>query len=218
MSTITREALWTRLREASLVEGDPPTTADAPTPWFVRVMLGIAGWIGALFLVGFVSVGLAFARSSEAYFVMGALACAAASVMFHLRPKGDFVAQFGLAVSLAGQILIAVALFDWFGKGGGRSAFERVALALALEQAVLFALVPNFIHRVWTAWSGAYAATFAFKAGSLAVFMPAALSAACLAAWVFEFSYPRRNALLRAAGYGLALGALQSVLVPSARP
>ena len=60
MSATPRDALWAQLRDGGLVEGDLPEVGDARAPWFVRVMLGIAGWIGALFLLGFVGAGFAF--------------------------------------------------------------------------------------------------------------------------------------------------------------
>ena len=60
---MSREDVWRRLREASLVEGDMPPASEQHTPWFVRVMLGAAGWIGALFLFGF--VGVAFSEQHE---------------------------------------------------------------------------------------------------------------------------------------------------------
>jgi hypothetical protein len=33
---------------------------DAPAPWYVRTMLGVAGWIAAAFLLGFVGIALGF--------------------------------------------------------------------------------------------------------------------------------------------------------------
>lgn len=42
MSGMTREALWQRLREGALVEGDMPAPGDADSPWYIRLMLGIA--------------------------------------------------------------------------------------------------------------------------------------------------------------------------------
>jgi len=79
MSAAEVQALWLRLREAGLVEGEAPPPGAAPTPWFVRAMLGVAGWIGAVFLLLF--VGLAFESvvdSAAASFVVGLAACAAA--------------------------------------------------------------------------------------------------------------------------------------------
>src|SRR5688572_29235181 len=52
--------IWARLRQAGLVQGELPEQEGARSPWFVRAMLGIAGWFGALFLLLFVGFGLSF--------------------------------------------------------------------------------------------------------------------------------------------------------------
>ena len=45
MSAAHRKELWARLAEAGMVEGDEPPVRVPGSPWFVRVMLGIAaGW------------------------------------------------------------------------------------------------------------------------------------------------------------------------------
>jgi len=209
MSPASREALWGRLRDAGLVEGEPPAVAESRSPWYVRVMLGIAGWIGALFLLAFVGVGFAFVmRSATAAFVVGAAVCAGAALLFRAAPKIDFVSQFGLAVSLAGQALMVSGLMQWFGR-----SFTAAALAIALQQALLFVLVPNFIHRVWTSWTGAYAAVYALGHAGLQTFAPAAVTFGFLWPWLAEFDQPRRGELLRAAGYGLALAAVQTAVM-----
>lgn len=209
MTAMDRQALWTRLRDASLVQGEAPSVAESRSPWYVRLMLGVAGWIGALFLLGFVGVGFAFVmRSATTAFFVGAAVCAGAAVLFRAVPKSDFVSQFGLAVSLAGQALTIFALVQWFGH-----SFTAAALAIALQQALLFVLVPNFIHRVWTSWSGAYAAVYALGYAGLHAYAPAAVTFAFLWPWLAEFDHPRRGELLRAAGYGLALAAVQTAVM-----
>ena len=60
MSASTRETIWARLQGFGLVEGELPVLDTNRAPWYVRVMPGFAGWIGALFLLGFVGVGFAF--------------------------------------------------------------------------------------------------------------------------------------------------------------
>ena len=206
--TMKRDALWVRLRNGGLVEGEMPAAGDARAPWFVRVMLGIAGWIGALFLLGFVGAGFAFVlKSSGAAFVVGAGACAAAVAIFRAAPKNDFVAQFGLAVSLAGQALLVYGAAQWFG-------FERsaigIALYVALQQTLLFVLVPNFVHRLWTSWSGALAAAYAMLDAGLFAFTPAVTTAAFVWVALSEFKLARHGALVRAGVYGLALAAVQT--------
>jgi hypothetical protein len=209
VSVLDREALWARLREARLVEGESPAMDAARSPWFVRVMLGIAGWIGAMFLLGFVGVGFAFVMESAAVsFVLGAGVCAGAAFLYRASPHSDFMNQFGLAVSLAGQALMGFALVRWFEPSMGAAA-----LALAIQQSVLFALVPNFIHRVWTSWTGAYAVTFALGQWGLHAFAPAVVTFGFLWPWLAEFDHPRRGELLRAAGYGLALAAVQTAVM-----
>jgi hypothetical protein len=91
--------LWGRLRQAGLVQGELSETESAHSPWFVRVMLGVAGWFGALFLLLFVGLGLEFIiKSSSASLVAGAVACAGAGVLFRKFPENDFAGQFGLEV------------------------------------------------------------------------------------------------------------------------
>jgi hypothetical protein len=209
MITNSRAVLWARLSEAGLVQGDAPAASEARAPWYVRVMLGIAGWIGAFFLLGFVGVGFAYVMESPAAsFAVGAGVCAGAVLLFRASPKGDFVGQFGLAVSLAGQALMGFALVQWF-----NYSFTGASLAIALQQALLFVLVPNFLHRVWTSWSGAYAAVFAIGNMGLHAFAPAAVTLAFLWLWLAEFDYPRRGTLLRAGGYGVALAAVQTAVL-----
>lgn len=212
MIAMDRQALWTRLRDAGLVEGGAPAVAASRSPWFVRVMLGIAGWIGALFLLGFVGVGFAFVmKSAGVSFAVGAAVCAGVALLFRSVSASDFVSQFGLAVSLAGQALMAFGLVKLSG-----DSFTAAALAIALQQAVLFVLVPGFLHRVWTSWTGAYAAVYALGNAGLHAFAPAAVTFGFLWPWLAEFDHPRRGELLRAAGYGLALAALQTAVMQSA--
>lgn len=209
MSTLTREAIWERLRQGGLVEGELPARGEARSPWFVRVMLGIAGWIGAVFLLGFVGVGLAMVvKSPTASWLVGAGACAAVAMLFRANRDGDFSSQFGLAVSLAGQALMVYGLTEWMGR-----SFAAVALGVAAQQALLFLLLPNFVHRVWTAWTGAYAMSFALADMGLQAFAPAAVTAGFVLVWLKEFDYPARGELLRAGGYGLALAAVQTAVM-----
>jgi len=207
-----RQALWERLRATSLVEGEAPVELPAYSPWYVRLMLGVAGWIGAFFLLGFVGVGFVWImKSATASWVTGALLCAAATAIFRVRPDSDFFGQFGLAVSFAGQAMMFMGLIEWFDPSSA-----GVPLAAALQQMLLFVLVPNFIHRTWSAWSGAYAASFALGDFGLQAFTAAALTAGFLAIWLREFEHARHATLLRAGGYGVTLAAVQAIVMHGA--
>ena len=209
MSTLNRDDLWVRLRDAGMVEGEMPAAGDARAPWFVRVMLGIAGWIGAMFLLGFVGAGFAFVlKSSGAAFVVGALACIAAVAIFRAAPKSNFVGQFGLAVSLAGQGLLVFGAAQWFER-----SITGVALYVMLQQTLLFILVPNYVHRLWTSWSAALAASYAMLDAGLFAFTPAAIAAAFLGVALYEFELARFGTMVRAGVYGLALAAVQTAVL-----
>lgn len=210
MNAMTREAIWELLRQRGFVEGELPAAGQVPSPWFVRVMLGACGWIGAGFLLGFVAVGLqAMVKSPTAFWLMGAGACAAAVMLFRSNRNGDFTSQFGLAVSFAGQALMAHGL-----EGLGRFG-AAVALGVASQQALLFFLLPNFVHRVWAAWTGAFAVSFAMGDMGLQAFAPAAVTAGFIIVGLREFDDPVRGELIRAGGYGLALAAVQTTLMRS---
>ena len=194
-------ALWDKLRQAALVEGELPAATETDSPWYIRTMLGIAGWIGAMFLLGFVGVGLAFViKSALASLVFGAIACAVAAALFRARPESDFFGQFAFAVSLAGQVLLMIGLSEFFGR-------ERVGISLtvAIVEAVLFFLIPNFVHRVWCAGVGLGGLMFALDGLGFQPYTRALVLAACATAWLQEFQRPGRGALLRAFGYGSVL-------------
>jgi hypothetical protein len=204
MTALRREDLWATLRGAGLVEGEPPAAGEARAPWFVRLMLGIAGWIGALFLLGFVGVGFVFVmKSSIASFVVGAGACALSVVIFRAAPRNDFVAQFGLAVCLAGQALMIFGAAQWFER-----SITGTALYIALQQALLFVLVPNFVHRLWAAWTCGLAASYAMLDAGLYAFTPAATTAVFAWTALSEFRLARHGEMLRAAVHGLAITAV----------
>lgn len=199
MNVSDTQALWRELKAAGLVAGEPPPPGAITAPWFVRVMLGIAGWIGALFLLGFVSLGFrALLESPGVSFVAGLMACAAAGVLFRTKPDSDFATQFGLAMSLAGQGLVLIALGKELHNQAG-----LVALSMSLVQAILFFAIPNFVHRVWAAWTGAYAIVFALTDWHLQVYAPGLLAMAFAWIWLNEFRHASHGAMLRAGGYGL---------------
>lgn len=204
MKAMSKNELWSVLQQSALVEGTMPDQNEKHSPWFVRAMLGVAGWLGALFLVGFVGTGLTLATmETEAYWVIGAFACGGAAALFHLSRNGDFTSQFGLAVAIAGQILMLVGMGRWISSSG-----TTVAFIVAVQQAILFVVMPNFVHRVWAAGTSALALCMALGGLDLHALILPLLTAGLAAAWLREFELPRQSELMRACGYGITLTAL----------
>lgn len=195
-------AAWGALREAGLAHGDPPA-APVETPWYVRLLLGVAGWIAALFLLGFVAAGLTWLIESEGACVVGGLlGSAAAWVLLRKLGHNAFAAQFALAVSFAGQALFAYGVFGLLDESPDSPA---VWLILALQQAALVLLMPNTTHRLWSGFAAAAAVTMALRAGGAAFLVPGLLLGAAAWAWLNEFRWPRFGPLLRPAAWGVVL-------------
>jgi hypothetical protein len=211
LSSANPASLWAELKQAGLVEGDAPPDAQNVTPWYIRTMLGVAGWVGAMFLLGF--VGAAFSlvvKSTAAAFLLGSALCAAAVMLYRVRPNSDFVNQFALAVSIAGQALICVGLGQFFS-----SDTAAIALLIAVLEVVLFLLIPNFLHRVLSAGAGAGALVVALSMWGFYPYMQALVFAAFSWAWLHEFGFPARHAQIRALGYGLTLLVLAELAMRS---
>ena len=205
MSAQSDDALWRKLAAQGLVEGELPARSDSRSPWYVRVMLGVAAWMGALFLFSFVGAMFVFVmQNALASIAAGAMVCAGAVVVFRSERKSDFAGQFGLAVSLAGQTLIGYGLAKLLG-----NRVWPTALVMAAVQAGLFCLAPNFVHRVLTAWSSVLLAAVAFGDLGLHPFSPALVTAAFAWVWIREFEFAGKGEVARAGGYGLALAAMQ---------
>ena len=204
--TTSRAALWQRLADAGLVSGPLPERSVAASPWFVRVMLGVAGWIGALFLLGFVGVGMAFVFRNEASALfIGALSCAAAYVVFARAGRNELALQFGLAVSFAGQAMFIYGLHE--GLVGSQSPV--FFLAVAAFEGVLTHLFASFIHRVWSTFAAATAFGYAMNMLGLYGVGTALIGAALATIWLKEELWAARGAFWRAIAWGLAFAFVQ---------
>jgi hypothetical protein len=167
-------------------------------------MLGVAGWIAAAFLFGFVGQALPWVVDSKtAALAVGTLMIAAAYALFRVEVGRDFLGQFALAMSLAGQALAAVGLFG---------VFQREALAwtaIGAGEAVLAVLLPSFVHRVWSSYAIAMCVAFALAEGGAAVLAVGAVGAGAGWLWSRELAWAARSSIVRPIAYGLTLGLIQ---------
>lgn len=201
MKPVTPAELWQRLLDEELVSGEQPPSPPPPPVWYVEVMLGAAGWLGALFILAAIGCGMAAVFHTAALAIpVGILCCVTAFVHFRAAPGNVFTDQFALAVSLTGQAL--------FGFGMWNALHSRTPsmLALAAFEIVLAAALPNFTHRVLAAAAAAAALTWALPNGA---------QAACGVVWMGfalislnAFAWARRTSLWRPVGLGLAIGML----------
>lgn len=202
--------LWQRLSEHNLVTGDEPARTEDSAPWYVRTMLGIAGWVGALFMLGALFSGIAMiVDSALAAGVLGAMACLFAVIIYRMVRNNDFMAQFGFAISLAGQGLLVFSMLQGLQLfEGGEDYINQIrllALMLAVLQVVLFLMIPNFLHRIWSGVIGIAAITFLLIQFGLYPFTTTLLLAATAIVWLQEFKWAKYSSMIQALGYSLVL-------------
>jgi len=198
------DKVWSLLLQKGLVQGSSPAIEQIESPWYVKALLAFSGWLAALFLLGFIGVGLAFImRDHIASFVIGMMMIGSAFAMLRM-PKSAFFEHLALAISLAGQALIAFAIFDIF-----KQDDEVAWLLIAILQAPLVAIMPNFLHRVFSSLFAALAFSMALSSvGAPYVFSGVVIFVASWL-WLNEFQYPKDMERIKAIGYGLVLALIQ---------
>lgn len=193
--------LWGMLLERGLVCGEVPLSPVNDSPWYVRVMLGVAGWIGSLFLLGFVGIGFEWVmENAAAALIVGSLACGMAYALFVARPESDFFGQFAIAVSLTGQALLVVGLHKLL----GRDSFSFYALIAGFEVGLTL-LVPNGVHRVLTSFAAVTALVCALRELGVHSVTTGFVAMGFSWIWLQEGRRIRDFALWRPVGYSLAL-------------
>lgn len=195
------------MQTVGLVHGDLPQGSS--TPWFIRLMLGIVGWIGSFFLLGFIGAGFEIVmRSSFAATIVAIACCGGAYAIFKLASKGDFASQFALATGIVGQILFGVAIFKEFNAGESSIGY----LLFFIIEAALTIIMPNFMHRIFTTLGAVGALSIGFtQAGMHGLALPL-VAVACAVVWCGEFRLSARLDLWQPVGYGLAIGLLQTAV------
>jgi hypothetical protein len=204
MNATARGELWGRLLSAGLVAGGVPD--GAASPWFVRVMLGVAGWIGASFILGFIgSVFALVMRNAGGAAAAAVLCCCGAYGIFRTASKVDFAGQFGLATGLAGQALFGIAIFQLF----PTEYYTGYFLFFCVE-AALTVFMPNFVHRIFTTMAAVAALSLGLALAGLHGLALPLTAAGCAWVWRRELRLAARADLWQPVGYGLAIGVLQT--------
>lgn len=193
---------WGQLLEAGLIlpGSEPEPDMEPEAPWFIKVLLAFCGWFASLLLLGFVGLGFVFVMDSAAASLGTGLAIIASAYALLSTPRNEFLEHLGLAVSLAGQGLVVWGLVQL------DDGYARIPwLLILLVEAPLAILMPNFVHRVFSAFWAAVALSLhlahlgaPYLANGLLLFGATWL-------WLNEFRYPQKIRKLQALGYGLVL-------------
>lgn len=210
-----RQDHWNILSAAGLVDGDLPADLDQgmQQAWYIRVMLGFSGWLGALFLLGFVGIGFEFVFK-HAYMAisLGVAVCAVAYVLLSLPNRNDFVQQFGLAVSMAGQGCIFIGVFT-----GLEPHTTLIALVVLVVQIALVFVMPNLIHRFLSGLGIAWAISYLLESQGVAPLSRGVIAVLMCVTWwsPLHYSYQKIvRPLAFALSFSLLLFEVFSVMHP----
>lgn len=152
------------MRTRGLIAADAPPAPEAADerPWFLALLLGLAGWFAGIFVLVF--LGLAFnPQSTGALLAIGFTLSGAAFGMYFADRNAVFLDQLALAFSIAGQIALAWAILK-----DVDTALPVAATLFALQCAV-FVVMPNKVARTIAAFfaciAWAYVVRFALRPG-----------------------------------------------------
>ncbi|TFH88483.1 DUF4401 domain-containing protein [Billgrantia azerbaijanica] len=200
--------LRARLAQAGIVVAGDDEAPVREMPWFVRALQAFSGWLAALFLLGFIALGVAFVIESHVASTVLGLAMIAVAYALLRKTPGDFVEHLALAISLAGQLLVAWAI---------GSALDGLSAglwwALLVLQAGLALVMPSLTHRTFSAFAAGLALYLALAESGVPFVASGLVLLAATGIWLNEFRRPARLRQTQAWGYGLllALPAMQSL-------
>jgi hypothetical protein len=156
-ASVTAETLAAVLAQRGALD---PQSAPLPQraserPWFISMLLGIAGWLAGAFVVALIAA-LFDPGESRTWGTVAVILLPAAFGLYAADRDNAFFDQLALALSIAGQIGATIAIAD---------AADSAALTagmVAVMQCLLLAVMPNALAR-------SIAAFFACVAWALAI-------------------------------------------------
>ncbi|SFK39903.1 DUF4401 domain-containing protein [Methylophaga sulfidovorans] len=198
-----QDNVWTTLKRADLVVGDKPEKLTADTPWYIKTLLAVAGWLASLFILAF--LGLMYNQLLEsvaADIILGSGMIFLAYQLL-LKQHSDFVEHLGLAISLAGQALFIFGIIEW-----QSTTYLASWLAVLCLNVGLVILMPHFVHRVISAFFVCIClAGVMTEFGFYFLALPTVMLI-CAWCWLHEFDSVRWHRHLTAIGYGSILALL----------
>ena len=207
------DELWERLRQYNIVDGPRPGLLITHTPWYVKLVLAISGWVAALFLIAFTaSIFNDLFKSALTSFAFGTTLLLLA--YYALRDSGEFISQAGFALSLAGQVFVVFAAAKVLNE-----QFGPIALFTGLLALMLFFVMNGFLHRVYSALTACIALYLsvnfphidqvASDSHSVQHAILLALYAFVAAwSWLNEFRHPLRYHWTHALSWGVSLAVI----------
>jgi len=194
------QTLWNKLSENNLIDGEKPEDQEH-IPWYIRFMQGFAGWIAALFLLGFfgATFGLLFRHATTGLLITVGILCSVGAYVAIRLQKNDFLDQVGLAFSLCGQLMVAIGLFIM------KFDISTNMFVLGCYQLFLAKVIPLYAHRLLTTTFGVLAILIGINSAGLYGFGSAFVAVLFSFIWIKETSWKKSRDVWEPIGYGIAI-------------
>lgn len=135
----------------------PDESSSAELPALVRFGFGLLGWIAGVMVVAAILALISGALDSPIMLgVTGSALIGCSWWLYRQRQAMAFAQQLALSLSIAGQVLIAIALFVHFDTDNLVGARRALLLIAALQFGLSF-WIQQPTHRTMTAWFGVLA-------------------------------------------------------------
>lgn len=192
-------SVWDQLLAAKLATGEAPKPDADASPWFVNVLLAFCGWLAAVFLLMLLFLVFNFLLKVPISQVL--VGSVAIFVAFMLLNKASLFKQnLGLAISLAGQVLLVLGLTDILPENA-----LVIGLVIFGVEVVLCFLISNYLHRVISAFAACVALYFALRGFAFVTGLFGALLFVSAYLWLNEVRFLRRIDWIHPIAYGVVL-------------
>ena len=198
------KTVWETLLKSQLVEGEMIDNR-IESPWYIKLLLSISGWFGALFLLIFIGGSLELIFGQNINDIPLLLTFTGAGLIFFTynnfkKRQSDFLEHFMLALSVAGQVMVIASFMFML----GHHSDKAVLLFTTVFQAFLMWTIPNYIHRMMSSFFMASAfLSLSYNVGE-PFFAIALLTFGVAYLWMHEFNFNNRKKI-EAIAYGLTV-------------
>ena len=201
------ESLWHQLKKQQKVKGDMPAREqdEVENIWYIRLIQGIAGWLAALFLMGFLGFGVAgLFEHGAAMMVLGLVINVSAYGYYKADRDSDFFEQMVLAFSLTGQFLFAFGMFELFDFKN-----RHWLVVVGIYQLLLMWVMNHYLHRFLSAWFAIIALFWGFESLVYSGVGSALVGAVFVWLWLDKCGWQAERNFYEPIAYALGLSLLQ---------
>lgn len=194
--------IWDNLVTQNLATGEKPTDDHTHIPWYIRFIQGFAGWLAAIFLLGFFAVffEFIFKKPNGGLVVTLGILCSIGGYVLIRMQKNDFIDQLGMAFSLSGQLIFAIGLFFYLKVGLTPGFFILGSYQLALVW-----IIPQYAHRLLSTAFGLFALLIAINSSGYYGLGSALIAVLFSFIWMKEIYWGKSHDLWEPFGLGVAL-------------